>query len=150
MNLHHPQWLAAAWLREAGEHRPALDILRSDEPLSSDLRSTLAQWIATGSKRRRGAKIPDDPWLQYPPRLAASLHLASTRNEERAWMIFVQFPSTALGIATMFARDSGRGRPETLEGVAATYVARKLGITERTAREWRKRFFPNGLLRHGE
>lgn len=140
-----PQWLATAWLRETGEHRPAVDILRSNKPLSPDLRNALADWIAKGSKRRKGSKVPRDPWREYPPKLAESCRIPTTPKEKRAWLLFVAFPITPEALLALSAGKHTRGRPLTLGGASVAYVARKLGISKQTARAWRKRFFSDNL-----
>lgn len=141
-----PQWHALAWLRETGEHRPALDVLASDDRLSPEFRRELARWIAGGCKRRKGSAVPSDPWLEFPPKLARSLGLCQTPREELAWLIFASFSSVqARGVRTT---SNGGGRPRTMETEACALVAHKLGVTERTARKWLRAWWPLGIFRN--
>jgi hypothetical protein len=139
-----PQWLAAAWLRETGEHRPALDVLRSGDEVKPLLRAALADWIASGCKRRKGSKVPVDPWREYPPRLARSQQAPTTAKERHAWIEFELYLLANIGARDIAATPSKRGRPISFEGRAIAAVAKQVGISERTAREWFDRFFPNG------
>ena len=147
-----PQWLAIAWLRQ-GEPRPALDILRSDDALSPELRHALAEWIANGSKRKKGAKVVRDPWEELPPLAlgtpdggAEKVRWPMNAKEERAWILFVTWPLKHLDLYTNETTARGRGRPKAPDGLAADHVAAELNISERVAREWRDRFFPKGLM----
>lgn len=139
-----PQWRAAAWLRETGEFRPAIDILRGSDEITPELREALADWIEKGAKRRRGSKVEVDPWNSWPPKLAESLRLAQTPKEHRAWLLFAVFPSAfAWGCALPYA-DGRRGRPRTPESAAIAFVAKRLEVSERTARGWFRKFYPDG------
>ena len=132
------QGLAIAWLRETRETRPALDVLRSDEPLSPQFRTALADWIEKGAKRRKkGSKVARDPWNEYPPELARSFGLATTERQERAWMAFVAY----VHAARVLTKSKGpRGRPPSLRTPAIAHVAKKLGVTKRTAGAWFAQF----------
>jgi len=139
------QWHAAAWLRETGEYRPALDVLRGDQEITRQLRVTLADWIEDGSKRTRGAKIEKNPWEVIPPELGKSLRLAVTRKEQQALMLFLSFPSlNPMALEFRRRKSKRRGKPPTWKTVATEHVAHKLGVSTRTARAWWERFGPEG------
>jgi hypothetical protein len=84
----HRQRLAVAWLRETGEHRPAIEILESEANLSSEFRRELARWMKRGCKRKKG--YPEHPNLRkvLPPTLAAKAFIA-TPGQTRAWMAYL-------------------------------------------------------------
>lgn len=142
----HPQWLALAWLRETGEVRPTLDLLCSDEPLSPELRRALATWIKRGSKRRSGSSVPADPWKEYPPKLTQSMRLPTTRKQRQAMVLFAAYPVLQSETHRVMLRgeERRRGGQRTTESEAIKAVAANLKVSERTARIWFRRFFPQG------
>jgi hypothetical protein len=66
------------------------------------------------------------------------------QKERRAWIEFELYLLANIGARNIAATPSKRGRPSTFEGRAIAAVAKQVGISERTAREWFDRFFPNG------
>lgn len=123
----HLQARAAAWLREAGEHRPALRILQGDAPLCAELRYELARWIAAGCKRKRGAVVPRNPHNALPPSWAERAGWA-TPKMQRAHVAWLAWP--ALHFAATI-RD-----PVAARAARVRYVAKRVGVALRTAQKW--------------
>jgi len=140
-----PQSLAAAWLRDAREWRPARDVLNAGDEIGPELRAALAEWMSLGSKRarRRGAKVPRDPWNELPPSFMRGL--PTTQKEQQAGMLFCAYAMSHGWIAAAISNGAllpRRGRPLAFRQLAAKYVAAKLNVSVRTAQKWFTKFGP--------
>ena len=126
--------------------RPLFGELSSGADVANYPRAALADWMRKGCKRKQGAKVPKKPWREYPPKLAKSRALPTTEKERRAWMAFTLYLLSNLTARSLMRafKPSGRGRPPSFEAKAITAVAKQMGVSKRTARDWLRRFFPNG------
>lgn len=134
-----PQFIAAARLRETGDVRATLIVLRSGDPLEPGLREALAYWIAKGCKRKQGkGRLPRNPWT-IPAGLAAEAGMGVTDKQRRAWKLFITFAALNRAPSTR----SKRGRPTTLRTRAKNHVSKRLGVHNSTAGKWLSLFMKN-------
>jgi len=114
-----PQLLAIAWLNDAGDYRPAVEVLRSADIISPELRCALAKWIENGSKRKRGSRVAANPWSEPPPSIAASEGMPSSPRERRACDLY------------FILRKLKTNRPDIV-----ARIVEEVGVTQRTAQKW--------------
>lgn len=139
-----PQSIAAAWLRDTREWRPARDVIEAGDAIGPELRKALVEWMNKGSKRsrRKGAKVVKDPWSAPPPSMKKDAWYPLNAREQRAHMLFLIWRLERGLIAQILSQlpTGSRGRRKTPRTMACEHVAKELGVDVRTAQDWYARF----------
>lgn len=119
----HLQRIAVAWLRETGEHRPAIEILESNATLSSEFRSALAEWMRGGCKpKKRMGKYRELPSLATSRRVELAC-LQWKMSEQKRALCELHGPEKARAALVKHVAESLKVHPRTAGKWVALYEA---------------------------